>query len=405
MPKMMVVALCLFLLPSSSRDVLAEELNESLRNRVEAGRLHGSINVRDRAMHVQMGLSQFYEQRTYKPAWVDGKGPMPQAHTLVRLIKEAAAHGLRPTDYHLDAIETLLERTGTPSGNSLTQTELVDLDLLSSDAFLLYAAHLEAGRVNPETIRASFHARRASRNLAAMLQESLESGRLEVALKSLGPPFAEYTQLKAALARYRQIAAEGGWPILAVPRKMKKGDRDKGVIVLRKRLRITEDLPASAPADENLFDDGLEQGVRTFQKRHGIDADGVVGPATLAALNVPAERRVRQIELNLERWRWLPEDLGERYILVNTAAFSLHVVENGELMMNMRVVVGKPYRHTPVFSGNMTYLVLNPYWHVPPSIAVKDKLPLIRKDPEYLKRENNRRTREPDWSDGPLSYG
>jgi murein L,D-transpeptidase YcbB/YkuD len=136
-----------------------------------------------------------------------------------------------------------------------------------------------------------------------------------------------------------------------------------------------------------VFDEDLDTGVRHFQRRHGLDVDGVVGPATLSALNASADERVRRIEVNMERWRWLPQDLGRRYVIVNIANFELDVVEAEQEVMTMRVIVGRDYRRTPVFSGKMTYIVLSPYWHVPPSLAVKDILPQVRSDPGYLSRK------------------
>jgi L,D-transpeptidase YcbB len=151
---------------------------------------------------------------------------------------------------------------------------------------------------------------------------------------------------------------------------------------------LTADLDrASAPVDD-VFDTALEQGLQRFQERHGLNADGVVGTSTLTALNVPAEARVRQIELNMERWRWLPHELGDRYILVNVANFALDVIEHGQSVLAMRVIIGKPERRTPFFSADMTYLVLSPHWYVPPTIAIQDKLPLIRRDPGYVARQN-----------------
>ncbi|MEJ2206100.1 MAG: L,D-transpeptidase family protein, partial [Gemmatimonadota bacterium] len=132
----------------------------------------------------------------------------------------------------------------------------------------------------------------------------------------------------------------------------------------------------------------LADAVRRFQLRHGLDADGVVGAATVAALNVPAQERLRALELNMERWRWLPEDLGERHVEVNIAAFQLQVVERGHVVQSHRVVVGRQYRQTPMFTGAMTYLVFSPYWHVPPSIAAIDKLPVVREDPGYLRAQH-----------------
>lgn len=134
------------------------------------------------------------------------------------------------------------------------------------------------------------------------------------------------------------------------------------------------------------FSVALENSVKQFQRRHGLEADGVVGSVTLAALNVPVEIRIQQLEWNLERWRWLPADLGERYLLVNVAGFYMQAVEGDHVVLEMDVIVGRPYRRTPVFSDRMTYLVLSPYWHVPHSLAVQDKLPAIKKDANYLSR-------------------
>ncbi|NIO06699.1 MAG: L,D-transpeptidase family protein, partial [Deltaproteobacteria bacterium] len=165
---------------------------------------------------------------------------------------------------------------------------------------------------------------------------------------------------------------------------MEKDDRGPRVSALRSRLIASGDLDGSPERDYDLFDEALEWGVRRFQKRHGLKVDGIVGSRTLKTLNVPVEERMRQIELNMERWRWLPNDLGRRFILVNIPNFELYVVENDEILMTMRAVVGRRYQRTPVFTGEMTYLELNPYWHIPTKIATQDILPSIRKNPNYL---------------------
>ena len=132
------------------------------------------------------------------------------------------------------------------------------------------------------------------------------------------------------------------------------------------------------------FEPGLAEAVQRFQSRHGLDADGAVGARTLEALNVSIEDRIRQIEINLERWRWLPEDLGETHVRVNIADYRVEVRRADSVALSMRAVVGRQYRQTPMFSGSMTYLVLAPYWHVPPTIAAVDKLPELKRDPAYL---------------------
>jgi murein L,D-transpeptidase YcbB/YkuD len=170
--------------------------------------------------------------------------------------------------------------------------------------------------------------------------------------------------------------------------KLAKGSTGGRVTALRNRLRASGDWTSAEESFSDMFDDALRQGVQKFQQRHGLADDGIVGPCTLAALNVSIEDRIEQIKVNMERWRWLTRDLEKDFILVNIANFELYIVENENPIARMRVVVGKPYRPTPVFASIMTHLVINPSWNVPRRIAVREMLPLIRKDPTYLQEEN-----------------
>jgi murein L,D-transpeptidase YcbB/YkuD len=168
-----------------------------------------------------------------------------------------------------------------------------------------------------------------------------------------------------------------------------KGDSvSDRVVELRKRLAASRDLEADEAEGGSLFDAKLKQSVIAFQKRHGLKADGIVGSATLNALNIPLKERVRQIELNMERLRWILGNIEQRCIIVNIANFELDVIENGKSILSMRVVVGKPYWDTPVFTAKMTYLIINPSWTVPERIARKETLKTIKKDPHYLAKQN-----------------
>jgi len=188
----------------------------------------------------------------------------------------------------------------------------------------------------------------------------------------------------------RGLVANGSWPTIEGGASLHPGYTDARVPVIRRRLVDLGDHrpadPAVAAADAEIYDETLDEAVRRFQARHGLKQDGVVGRRTLEALNVAPEARVEQLRANLERWRWLPQSLGEEYILVNIAGFRMDVVSGGDRVMRQRVIVGQPYRRTPVFAGRMTYLVLNPSWEVPHRLAVRDKLPEILNDPEYLSR-------------------
>jgi murein L,D-transpeptidase YcbB/YkuD len=294
---------------------------------------------------------------------------------------------MTPGDYHVAQIAAMViavrrdHETQTP----LAPDRLADLDLLLTDAFLLYGSHLLVGRVNPALEYGVWGVQREKVDLARVLQTALDTNDITTALQSLLPsqPPA-YAKLRRALAHYQQLAAIGGWPVVPGGPKLRVGHRGERVTTLRARLRAEGDLRTGLADSEDLFDDTLEQAVRHFQRRYGLDVDGVVGPATLAMLNVPVETRARQIALNMERWRWLPREVGPHAVIVNVAGFTLEVMENHDSVMTMRIVAGKPATRTPVFHTFVTAVELNPAWHVPTSIAVKEMLPLIRRNPQYL---------------------
>lgn len=367
-----------------------DPLDEFLRNRIEAAGIPPQITVGNELIHASVVLPLFYERRAYVPAWCNSRGLQPQVDTLINSIRLADQEALRPNDYHLAKIAAIVEsvQQQLAENKALDPRQLVDLDLLLTDAFLIYGSHLLAGKINPETIDSEWFANRREIDLAAHLQTALEKNQIKEALRSLLPPQPGYARLRQALARYRDLATNGGWPSVPDGPKLQKGDRGERALALRQRLIAAGDLDPAAGDSLDLFDEVVEEALRKFQRRHGLETDGVVGATTFANLNVPVEERLRQVVLNMERWRWLPQDLGPRHILVNIANFELDVFESDQIVLAMRVMVGKDYRRTPVFSDRMNYLVLCPYWHVTRNIAVNDKLPLIRKDAGYLTKQN-----------------
>ena len=395
-----------------------------LRTRLEAA-IHPGLKVAGEPIHAVTELPRFYRARIFGPAWTAGPD-MAAAAKLVNALRSSEREGLRPQDYHLETIESLLTsvragsaKPGAPSSPSLLLPQVLgDLDLLLTDAFLIYGAHLVSGRIDPESFDPEWHAVRREVDLVERLEHALSTGTPYKTLMDLRPADPGYGRLRAALDRYRGL--DDWLPILG------EGPIEAGDVrleALRERLRLTgdwqppspeagaseigasdvgaseigaSDVGAESPKPKSQaspekrsiesFDPSLGAAVKAFQARHGLADDGVVGSKTLAALNVSRQERVQQIVLNLERWRWLPTELGRRYVLVDIPAFRLRAMDGPDAALEMRIVVGRSYRRTPVMSDIIRYLVLNPFWEVPTSLAIKDKLPEIRKDVGMLGR-------------------
>ena len=244
------------------------------------------------------------------------------------------------------------------------------------------------------TIEAEWFAKRGNVDVSSVLEQALRKKQIREALMRLRPGQSSYAKLRQALAQYRGLLVKGESPRVSTGASLKKDMKSERVMELRKRLAASGDLDAATAEGGDLFDDRLEEAVTVFQKRHGLKNDGIVGPVTLAALNVPLKHRTRQLELNLERLRWIFGNPEQRSIVVNIANFELDVIENGKSVLSMKVVVGKPFQRTPVFTAKMTHLVLNPSWNVPDSIARKEILSKIKDDPSYLAEQKMRVLRE-----------
>ncbi|MBE0574923.1 MAG: L,D-transpeptidase family protein [Desulfuromonadales bacterium] len=336
-------------------------------------------------------ILNLYRQREFLPIWFNGWQLKTEAQTLLDSLRNTGTHGLCGEDYLLAELEGLL-RIQTDFANHhlpLSPGSLAVIDLLLSQAFLTYATHMVEGQVDPALAHVDWRARRRKADLIKLLEYAIENRRMSPVLDDLIPPHTEYRRLIDALDKYRTISALGGWPKIPPGPTIRPGGFDERVPLLRALLLKTGDLEQISATDY-LYDQATIEAIRSFQARHGLIEDGVVGPKTLDTLNVSVEERIRQIELNLERWRWMPKSFGERHIRVNIADFSLQVVEGDETVMEMPVIVGTQYRKTPVFSARMTYLEFAPYWTVPPTILREDKLPQIKKNSEYLKDKHFR---------------
>jgi murein L,D-transpeptidase YcbB/YkuD len=370
-----------------------------LRARIPASGRPPVLHLEGQTFPASPDLACFYQRRDSAPAWSDGQRLSPATGDLLDALAAAEDDGLRPDDYRLAALQRLVDgaRRGAGAGS------LAELDLVLSDAFLTFAADLSRGRVNPSDLYRDCGLEPSASDLAAALQAALGSAagseRVRQTLAGLAPPQAGYQRLREALQRYRKLGKlAAGLDLPPVPAGPTLHPKDQGerVALLRERLAWDAQADADAPVpppegDPARFDAGLAQAVRAFQERHGLSPDGAVGKGTLAEINAGPAEHVRQIELNLERWRWMPRDLGDRNVLVNIAGFRLTASEEGRTALEMRVIVGKPYTRTPMFNSRMTTVVLNPSWYVPRSIVVKEIIPRSRRDPGYIAREGFQR--------------
>lgn len=347
-----------------------------------AGMLRSQVAAESLPAHATTRLDwesirAFYTARNYEPVWTDGDRLRHDAWYAIDRLARANEDGLLPGEYHIEEIYLNLDQTG--------QEAFQSVELLLTDGVLRYLRHLRAGRLEPQAADPKWHISQPAFNPVALLTAVTGSPSVHDALRQLTPPQVGYLRLKKLLRDYRALDSSGGWPVLPPGEVLERDSHDQRVQLLRHRLVLSGDLAGHDDGTAFHFDAHVEAAVRKFQARHGLEEDGIVGSKTLAALNVPVGERVQQILVNMERWRWMPEELGDRYLLVNMAGFELQAVEDGKVVMDMRVIIGRPYRSTPAFAGEMIYLEFNPYWNVPHKLAILDLLPKQQANPDYLK--------------------
>jgi L,D-transpeptidase YcbB len=321
-------------------------------------------------------LSAFYLRRADQLAWCTPAGPRVQADQLVAALAQARGDGLDPEAYYYSKVVRALSAWRAPTGLVPDLEALVELDLLLSNAFLHYGTHLQRGRIAPRRIHAHWTAPYIKGALGDLLETALALNRVQAALDGLRPPQQGYARLRTVLMHYRALSSNGGWPRV-----------DGSGQGLSQRLKASGDLDSTRT---------LREAVERFQARRGLPPSGRIDPATLRALNEPIESAIAKIELNMERWRWLPHSLDARYVLVRLDDYELDVILEGKMVHTARVIVGKEFWRTPIFSAVMTHLVINPYWYVPRSIAVGEILPLLKRDGGYMQRNGFRVSRGQD---------
>lgn len=326
--------------------------------------------------------------------WIDSNGtPAPQAAQAVAVLLDAASHGLNPHDYHAAALQLSLDRVRAGVGVDASSLKIVDDQLTRNVA--RYLRHVHAGRLDPAALQHNFKPPVAEPfNALAYLDAALQSGQVAHAMAAAAPAIPLYESVRQAMQHYQQLQGHPGWSVPLQPpagRSVKPGQPYASLAVLTQRLVALGDLPLGTPVPD-VYTEPVITGVREFQSRHGLEADGAIGPATLAALNITPAQRVNQMALTLERLRWTPLLHSERMIVVNIPEFVLRAYEvrSGriDMRLEMRVIVGKALNtRTPVFQEDMRFIEFSPYWNIPPSIARGETLPRLRRDPAYFDKQ------------------
>jgi murein L,D-transpeptidase YcbB/YkuD len=340
-------------------------------------------------------LEGLYRRRDHLPLWIDATGrPGLDAGDALTILRGATDDGLEPADYAVGQLDRLLSKLRAPPPSI---ADLASFDVALSASLLRYLHHLHAGRVDPRTIGLRLTVPADQHDFAALVQSAAAEHRISEAVAELRPPLAQYRALRTTLTQYRSLAREVDSPPMALPefaRVVHPGDPFAWGDALRRLLVALGDLPAPAvaPTGSTVFRGALVDAVKRFQGRHGLAQDGVIGRSTHAALRIPIATRVRQIELALERLRWLPHLGEQRLIAINIPMFRLWawdaIPPDGEPLFGMDVIVGRALRtQTPVFVEQLQELIFRPYWNVPSSIVRHEILPLLGRDPEYLRRE------------------
>lgn len=329
-------------------------------------------------------LLDLYRKNQFAPLWSD----QDTISQLISAIIAGADEGFIPDDYHLKSIT---HYRNTPL-EQMSLAQAVEYDLLLSDALILLGQHKRYGKVDPELVdeKQNLETTAPRTSPVDMYLNAIKTRTVRSLLDQLSPHHRTYTALKDALRRYKQIAGRGGWPQIPLGPTLKPGAQDPRVQVLRARLEVTGDYHSPTARPSTHYDDALASAVRAFQKRHHLEPDGVAGKNTLAAMNITAEERIKQIRVNLERTRWIIHDLPSSNLIVDIAGFMLQYYHNNELIWTSKVMVGKPYHQTPIFRSAITYVVLNPTWTITPDIIKNETVPSIINDPEFLAKQRLR---------------
>ncbi len=356
-----------------------KEINDKIRYTLSIFKVNNSAASNIDPPYFIDEINNLYEKNNFDPIWFNEDDFNESAYQLREVLANIAEEGLNPKLYRAQFLENFFKK------ETLSFKEKAIADIFLTNSFYLLASHFSDGVLEPENLEKEWLTVKKDINLEEFLEKAVQKQEVKSSLYSLIPQNERYHKLKNKLKLLREIKKDGGWTKVETSQNLKSGMTGESIRNLKFRLKQSQDF--TGEIDEE-YDKDLKESIIDFQKRHGLKPDGIVGPNTFRALNRDIEEIIRTVEINMERLRWLPKSFGENYIFTNIADYTLQVYENKEKVLEMSVIVGREQRSTPVFSSKLSYLVLNPYWTVPRTIAVEDKLPLIKKDINYISENN-----------------
>ncbi len=392
--KYLLVSLAaLFMLSCSSsteKEVVAEdpeEVNElatkALTAKIAAiDTSHKFVYGKTDTLFAASWTKTFYSKRENKPAWID-KGKLNSAgDSLYRIVMNAIDWGLIAEDYHATLIDSFIRTSYDSTKEQYNVTHLANADMLLTDAFFTFAVHVSTGRMANDTVEVrEWHPQRLDTNVFALIDDAVKNNRVKKVFESIEPKHPDYIAVKKFIPQFRNEFGKAKWDELPEIEK----DTTAFLKALKPRLVAGHDYDSTTPGSDSLK---LAEGLKKFQKRCGLEPDGKPGRLTRKALNMNVDERLRQMAVNLERWRLEPKKYPKQYLFVNIPAFEMRVWEADTVIMKSRIVVGAPKTQTPQLTSKISFMILYPYWHVPYSIAWKEMLPAIKRDTAYLRKKD-----------------
>lgn len=362
-------------------EMVNEEVNKLLDEKLSDYDTSKVILVSADTLIAARLVADFYSRDKFTVTWTNKGVLTKQGDTLFSILEHADDYGLLREDYHFSKIDQLLKTARDSASKKFDAVKLCEADLFLTDAFFKFTVHAATGRFNADSLTLEWHPEKLDTNLTEILKNALAQNKIRAAIDSLEPKNKPYRLLKLALKNYKAEFKNVEWDSLASP------EFDSATFNERLKVRL---LASHDYSDAYIGNDSIRllKSLKDFQCKHNLVEDGKIGKLTFKALQQTKQDVIRQIEMNMERWRWTDMPKEEQYVWVNIPKFEMHVMEADTMVMRSRVIVGAPKTRTPLLKSTIRYFTIYPYWTVPFSIITKEILPQLKRDTSYLRRKN-----------------